>query len=82
MVPYGSSPVARFALASAMRKTKRLRRRLGFPLKEPDNKGTSEKTPMTTSEANPTTRAATTSSGQTSTSHLINNRGRHPVSHG
>ena len=70
MVPYGSSPVTHFALASAMRKTKRLRRRLGFPLKEPDNKGTSEKTPMATSEANPKTRAATTSSGQTSTSHL------------
>ena len=29
MVPCGSSPVTRFALASAMRKTKRLRRRLG-----------------------------------------------------
>ena len=28
MVPCGSSPVTRFALASAMRKTKRLRRRL------------------------------------------------------
>ena len=39
-------------------------------MKEPDNKGTSEKTPMATSEANPKTRAATTSSGQTSTSHL------------
>ena len=30
MVPCGSSPVTRFALASAMRKTKRLRRRLLF----------------------------------------------------
>ena len=30
MVPCGSSPVTRFALASAMRKTKRLRRRLGL----------------------------------------------------
>ena len=29
MVPCGSSPVTRFALASATRKTKRLRRRLG-----------------------------------------------------
>ena len=28
MVPCGSSPVSRFALASAMRKTKRMRRRL------------------------------------------------------
>ena len=28
MVPCGSSPVTRFALASAMQKTKRLRRRL------------------------------------------------------
>ena len=28
MIPCGSSPVTRFALASAMRKTKRLRRRL------------------------------------------------------
>ena len=32
MVPCGVSPVTRFALASAMRKTKRLRRRLGVPL--------------------------------------------------
>ena len=31
MVPCGSSPVTRFALASAMRKTKRLRRRLRWP---------------------------------------------------
>ena len=30
MVPCGSSPVTRFALACAMRKTKRLRRRLTF----------------------------------------------------
>ena len=30
MVPCGSSPVTRFALASAMQKTKRLRRRLQF----------------------------------------------------
>ena len=30
MVPCGSSPVTRFALASAMRKTKRLRRRLSL----------------------------------------------------
>ena len=30
MVPCGSSPVTRFALASAMRKMKRLRRRLVF----------------------------------------------------
>ena len=30
MVPCGSSPVTRFALASAMRKTKRLRRRLAL----------------------------------------------------
>ena len=30
MVPCGSSPVTCFALASAMRKTKRLRRRLGL----------------------------------------------------
>ena len=30
MVPCGSSPVTPFALASAMRKTKRLRRRLGL----------------------------------------------------
>ena len=32
MVPCGSSPVTRFALASAMRKTKRLRRRLHLDL--------------------------------------------------
>ena len=32
MVPCGSSPVTRFALASAMRKTKRLRRRLAWGL--------------------------------------------------
>ena len=30
MVPCGSSPVTRFALASAMQKTKRLRRRLNL----------------------------------------------------
>ena len=33
MVPCGSSPVTRFALASAMRKKKRLRRRLSWDSK-------------------------------------------------
>ena len=46
MVPYGSSPVTRFALASAMRKTKRLRRRLRknrVPLDRVYNHGTTER---------------------------------------
>ena len=38
MVPCGSSPVTRFALASAMRKTKRLRRRLVTTSKVTENK--------------------------------------------